>query len=203
MEKTDILKYLTVDMVRRYGICVSLRDLDELSSEEIFKELQKIDTEQISSLKKSIQQYKQEIKSKPEEDLKTSFNFDINYANERITAYTKSLNTYKELLTKYRAMQPLVSNEVAIGVLDGAIKEVLRKIETDESMIEMYKKDLETKYNDFSEYVKRSKTLESDFKKRQQEHLIEAEKNLANYKPYADIYKDFVEDITQAYNQVK
>ena len=62
MEKTDILKYLTVDMVRRYGICVSLRDLDELSSEEIFKELQKIDTEQISSLKKSIQQYKQEIK---------------------------------------------------------------------------------------------------------------------------------------------
>lgn len=189
----DVVKWLTEDVVRQFGIAVSLRDESNLSSEQILQKLEKFDKKTIEDMTKAATVLDEEPLSL--EDMKKDFQENVVYYNKA----KKSAEKTKEVMLKVKQqLDEMISKNtdrdmLICNVLASGLKYIENEIQECDRTISQTSKYLDQCYNNLDAYIQNridchKQDIEYNEKKR-----LEAVENLKNYERRAETYKNLVD----------
>lgn len=189
----DVVKWLTEDIVRQFGVAVSLRDEKDLTSAEIFKKLEIDDNWNINQLTEKATAKTESPLSLDE--LKKDFQENVVYYNKAKESAEKT----KEVMLKVKQqLDEMISKNtdrdmLICSVFASGLKYIENEIQECDRTISQTSKYLDQCYNNLDAYIQNridchKQDIEYNEKKR-----LEAVENLKNYERRAEIYKNLVD----------
>lgn len=189
----DVVKWLTEDVVRQFGIAVSLRDESNLSFEQILQKLEKFDEKTIEDMTKAATVLDEEPLSL--EDMKKDFQENVVYYNK----VNESAEKTKEVMLKVKQqLDEMISKNtdrdmLICSVLASGLKYIENEIQECDRTISQTSQYLDQCYNNLDAYIQNridchKQDIEYNEKKR-----LEALEELKNYERRAEIYKHLVD----------
>lgn len=186
-KKYNIKKWLKEDCVRQFGVCVCLRDMNNISEEEIISKL----TELANCYKR------QKPEPLEEEHLNMEYHKHIDYYSNKLTEEIKNYSDYQKNIDLINQLSKFTATELTINVIKFAYDQLnLIKDEFD-SNIKYAQEQLNLSFDEFK--LKKQKDYEYNLKiyeemKKQQTNL---NKNRLNS------YINFVNEIDNLFKKLE
>jgi len=200
-KKYNVKEWLKTSVIRAMGVCVTLRDHEKMSTEEIEKALEKeasnsYHAQKLKDAQKSLDEFKsmtpsqlQEAYEKERSGAKESFEKRLTEQESKKKAHQQAMAEVEELWIK---VKDTVQNEVTVGTLKFA-REQLKQAFSFDYGHEPYKEEVLNQSLDAWNVAKRKKLL-WDIEYHGKELVAEEKRNYDRYRQF----KAFVEFVDKA-----
>lgn len=191
-KEIDLKKYLAEDVIRSYGICANIGEMD-LTKEQILEKLKRIDARNKRYLEETLQNNVPKLKT--DEELKQYYQEYLDSLDTNIKTYTQIVhNLDKSIRTLKEALKNVPTEILTYKIMTDALTKLTKRKQSTQSSLDgliQVKKSIQT----FEQY----KQDKLDYYQKELEHYerlkVDIGGQLKNFHSLADEYETFLQDV--------